>query len=182
MSDSDALGGGPRIAPDEPAWYAVYTRSRHEKLVDAALREKGVRCFLPAVDVLSRWQDRRKLVRKPLFPGYLFAFARALEGAGRVDEALESCREAVAVAERGDDTSRIAQRRGQLGGLLLRTGDGPAGEAMLIEAWSTLAAEGDGDDARGAAAALADYYAGLGRDEDAALWRERSEPPPDAGG
>ena len=55
------------------AWYAVCTRSRHEKVVDRELEERGVERFLPLRKVLSQWKDRRKWVQKPLFPGYLFA-------------------------------------------------------------------------------------------------------------
>ena len=54
-------------------WYAVYTRSRHEKVAHRALAEKGVESFLPLYDILSSWKDRRKWVQKPVFPGYLFA-------------------------------------------------------------------------------------------------------------
>ncbi len=53
-------------------WYAVYTRSRHEKAVHASLAGRGVESFLPLRDVLSQWKDRRKWVAKPLFPGYVF--------------------------------------------------------------------------------------------------------------
>jgi transcription antitermination factor NusG len=54
-------------------WYAVHTRSRHEKQVDAFLVDKGVESFLPLVNMLSRRKDRKKYVDLPLFPGYLFA-------------------------------------------------------------------------------------------------------------
>ena len=57
----------------DPCWYALYTRSRHEKLVARLLDERGIESFLPVCDVLSKWKDRRKWVQKPLFPGYLFA-------------------------------------------------------------------------------------------------------------
>lgn len=53
-------------------WYAVHTRSRHEKLVAQQLEEKGVEHFLPLHEVMRQWSDRRKLVVLPLFPGYLF--------------------------------------------------------------------------------------------------------------
>lgn len=53
-------------------WYAVQTRSRHEKIVAQGLGEKGVEVFLPQVDRLRRWKDRQKRVAFPLFPGYLF--------------------------------------------------------------------------------------------------------------
>jgi len=56
-------------------WYAVHTRSRHEKQVNLFLSERGVETFLPLVHTLSRRRDRKKYVDIPLFPGYLFVFA-----------------------------------------------------------------------------------------------------------
>ena len=56
-------------------WYAVHTRSKHEKQVDLFLGERGVETFLPLVHTLSRRRDRKKYVDIPLFPGYLFVFA-----------------------------------------------------------------------------------------------------------
>ncbi len=53
-------------------WYAVYTTVRHEKKVNEALVEKGIETFLPLREVLSQWKDRRKRIKIPLFPGYLF--------------------------------------------------------------------------------------------------------------
>ena len=43
-------------------WYAVTTRSRHEKVVAKQLWQKDIECFLPLHEVLSRWKDRRKRV------------------------------------------------------------------------------------------------------------------------
>ncbi len=56
-------------------WYAVHTRSRHEKQVDLFLSERGIDTFLPLVHTLSRRRDRKKYVDIPLFPGYLFVCA-----------------------------------------------------------------------------------------------------------
>jgi transcription antitermination factor NusG len=55
-----------------PRWYAVYTRSRHEKRVHAHLLGMSVECFLPLCNTLTRWKDRNTYVQLPLFPGYLF--------------------------------------------------------------------------------------------------------------
>ena len=55
-----------------PRWYALYTRSRFEKKMLAALSERGIEVFLPMREVVSRWKDRKKKVWLPLFPGYLF--------------------------------------------------------------------------------------------------------------
>jgi transcription antitermination factor NusG len=53
-------------------WFALATRARHEKKVLSLLEAKGVETFLPLISQLHRWSDRKKLVRVPLFPGYLF--------------------------------------------------------------------------------------------------------------
>jgi transcription antitermination factor NusG len=54
-------------------WYAVRTRSRHEKRVNEQLTARGIDSFLPLVERRRQWKDRRKLVAFPLFPGYCFA-------------------------------------------------------------------------------------------------------------
>ena len=53
-------------------WYALYVKSRHEFFVSSELRRKGVETFLPSVTKLNQWNDRKKQVEMPLFPGYLF--------------------------------------------------------------------------------------------------------------
>jgi len=58
---------------DEKSWYAVYTKSRHEKVAAEQLWQRQVEVFLPLRNVVSKWKDRRKEVQFPLFPGYLFA-------------------------------------------------------------------------------------------------------------
>ncbi len=54
-------------------WYALRTRSRHEKMVRDQLAARGVEPFLPLIERSRQWKDRRKLVAFPLFPGYCFA-------------------------------------------------------------------------------------------------------------
>ncbi len=53
-------------------WYAVHVRSRHEFKVLGRLTKAGIDAFLPVVERLNKWKDRKKLVSFPLFPGYLF--------------------------------------------------------------------------------------------------------------
>jgi transcription antitermination factor NusG len=62
----------PHLPADEARWYAVRTRSRHEKIVANQLQSQDVTTFLPLVAQVHRWSDRRKVVRVPLFPGYTF--------------------------------------------------------------------------------------------------------------
>jgi transcriptional antiterminator NusG len=55
-------------------WFAIWTRSRHEKLVRDQLEKKSdVDVFLPTIGKWSRWKDRKKKIDWPLFPGYVFA-------------------------------------------------------------------------------------------------------------
>jgi transcription antitermination factor NusG len=56
-----------------PRWFAVWTRSRHERAVFDQLTERGIEAFLPTTPRWSRWKDRTKKVEWPLFPGYCFA-------------------------------------------------------------------------------------------------------------
>jgi transcriptional antiterminator NusG len=56
-----------------PPWFAIWTRSRHEKAVHEQLGRKDVESFLPTVTRWSRWKDRKKQIDWPLFPGYVFA-------------------------------------------------------------------------------------------------------------
>lgn len=56
-----------------PRWYALRTRSRHEKRVSAQIDRQGVNVFLPLIGRRSRWKDRTVQVQFPLFPGYCFA-------------------------------------------------------------------------------------------------------------
>jgi transcriptional antiterminator NusG len=58
---------------DKAAWYAIWTRSRHEQVVRQQLEQKSIDVFLPTVLKWSRWKDRKKQVSWPLFPGYCFA-------------------------------------------------------------------------------------------------------------
>ena len=58
--------------PDLTRWYALYVRSRFEKKIDIDLREQGIESFLPLVEEVHVWSDRKKKVLEPLFRGYLF--------------------------------------------------------------------------------------------------------------
>jgi transcription antitermination factor NusG len=55
-----------------PMWFAVYTRSRHEQRVYDRLCALDIEVFLPMMESVRQWSDRRKRIMMPLFPGYLF--------------------------------------------------------------------------------------------------------------
>lgn len=56
----------------QPHWYAIRTRSRHEKIVAEHLRSQGMESFLPVVKRSHKWTDRTKEVELPVFAGYIF--------------------------------------------------------------------------------------------------------------
>jgi transcription antitermination factor NusG len=62
----------------EPHWYAVHTRSRHEKLVVNQLERRGIKTLLPLIREVHRWSDRRKIVQQPLFSCYAFVHMQLL--------------------------------------------------------------------------------------------------------
>jgi transcription antitermination factor NusG len=62
-----------RPLPEIPQWYAIRTRSRHEKMVADQLEKQGIESFLPLVKRTHKWSDREKEVELPLFSGYSFA-------------------------------------------------------------------------------------------------------------
>ena len=60
------------IQANSASWFAVRTRSRHEKKAAFEIGVKGFTSFLPLVARKQRWSDRIKEVELPLFPGYVF--------------------------------------------------------------------------------------------------------------
>jgi transcription antitermination factor NusG len=54
------------------SWYAVHTRSRHEKRIASELQARGITTFLPLVTEMHKWSDRKMKVEVPLFSCYLF--------------------------------------------------------------------------------------------------------------
>jgi len=58
--------------PNGASWFAVHSRSRHEKRIQQYLQTNAIDCFLPLYGAVHKWKDRRALVSVPLFPGYLF--------------------------------------------------------------------------------------------------------------
>jgi transcription antitermination factor NusG len=57
---------------EKRCWLAAYTRSRHESQVAGQLHVKGVESLLPTYEKFSRWSDRVRRSKAPLFPGYVF--------------------------------------------------------------------------------------------------------------
>lgn len=58
--------------PPKIVWYAAYTPPKSEKKAALMLDRIGVDYFLPIIDEVRQWSDRKKTVSVPLFPNYIF--------------------------------------------------------------------------------------------------------------
>ena len=72
MASATLLSEVTNVEPQAARWYAIYTSSRHEKVVAKQLEDRGIESFLPLYRSWHRWKDRRKLVDLALFPSYVF--------------------------------------------------------------------------------------------------------------
>jgi len=59
-------------SPGTARWYAVYTKHQHERKSADLLARKGIEVYLPLYRCVRQWQDRKKKLVLPLFPGYVF--------------------------------------------------------------------------------------------------------------
>jgi transcriptional antiterminator NusG len=57
---------------DASQWFAVWTRSRQEKVAASMLDSLDIVTFLPLKSEVRQWSDRKCTVTTPLFSGYLF--------------------------------------------------------------------------------------------------------------
>jgi len=53
-------------------WYAIYVKSRYEKKTSKLLADKHIEVYLPLINRLKQWSDRKKMVEEPLFKSYIF--------------------------------------------------------------------------------------------------------------
>src|SRR2546422_256381 len=72
IEDAGVVHAGAVRAAPALAWHALWTRSHCEQLVHDQLAVKGFDLFLPRIDQWSRRGGVRRLIRVPLFPGYVF--------------------------------------------------------------------------------------------------------------
>lgn len=73
LSEADAVSlQGFNIGHEDIPWHVIHTCCHHEARVEERLQTKGLEVFLPRFTSVSQWRDRKKLLKVPLFPGYLF--------------------------------------------------------------------------------------------------------------
>ena len=79
----------PSNMDEQRKWFAVYTRSHHEKRIAQYYTERDIEHLLPIARVQREWSHYRKVtIELPLFPNYVFVHisrrerTRALEVPG----------------------------------------------------------------------------------------------------
>jgi transcription antitermination factor NusG len=60
------------FAREASKWYAIQTMARHEKRVAQHLQENRIATFLPLLQQIHKWSDRRSKVEVPMFSCYTF--------------------------------------------------------------------------------------------------------------
>ena len=60
------------VQPQTKSWYVLYTKPRHEKKLAERLQSEGWTVYCPLTTTTKQWSDRKKVVKEPLFKGYLF--------------------------------------------------------------------------------------------------------------
>src|SRR6478672_10641632 len=53
-------------------WYIIYTFPNLEKRIHAELIRKSIKAYLPLQKVIRKWSDRKKELKIPMFPNYIF--------------------------------------------------------------------------------------------------------------
>ncbi len=56
-------------------WYVLQSKPLKEIKVFEQIRKKNIDVYLPLIETIRYWSDRKKKVKVPLFPGYLFVYA-----------------------------------------------------------------------------------------------------------
>ena len=77
-----------RVVGHSMPWYAIQTKPRKERVVQAALDRAGIEAYCPRIQMPFGPAKRKSLKEVPLFPGYLFA--RFDFGLDRYDQALSA--------------------------------------------------------------------------------------------
>ena len=56
-------------------WYVLYVKSRCEKKVNDLLQHHNLKSYLPLINKVNQWSDRKKVVQVPLFSSYVFVYS-----------------------------------------------------------------------------------------------------------
>ena len=136
----------------EFSWFALRVRSKFERVASLHLRDRGYEQFAPSYQAQSTWSDRKKIIERFLFPGYVFCRMnpndrlRVLTVPGVVDILGFGARGPEAIPE----TEIMTVRRMVDSGVLLKPWPFlQVGQAVLIEHGPLAGLEGILDSCKG---------------------------------
>lgn len=73
-------------------WYVMQTKPRNERNVLRQVEQKGIEVFLPSIEKIRLWSDRKKKVQIPLFAGYIFIYGNDEERIRAITETIGALR------------------------------------------------------------------------------------------
>ena len=68
----DALFGGLEPSEHPYLWFVVHTKPRWEKKFAHYCKLHNINYYLPLIDSVRVYHERKVIFKKPLFPGYIF--------------------------------------------------------------------------------------------------------------
>ncbi len=63
----------------EKYWFALYTKPRNEFKAQLQIEAVSITTYLPSTIQVHQWSDRKKKIRQPLLPGYIFIYGSERE-------------------------------------------------------------------------------------------------------
>lgn len=121
-------------------WYVVHTQPNGERRADLNLRRQGFATYLPHYARRRRHARRQELVKRPLFPRYLFVGLdlardrwRAVQSTFGVNRLVLACEEPLPVPDGVIDAIRARENGDGLVALGLPAGVGPGSRVRLVD-------------------------------------------------
>ena len=68
----DELFGDLNLGDGDYEWYVVHTKPRCEKKLAEFSKQYGINYYLPLIDSVRVYKNRKVKFTKPMFPGYVF--------------------------------------------------------------------------------------------------------------
>lgn len=60
-------------------WFALYTKPRHEFKAEEQISKSGIISYLPTIQKVKQWSDRKKKISEPVLRGYIFIYATEIQ-------------------------------------------------------------------------------------------------------
>ena len=57
---------------DSKKWFVLYTKHNFGKKIEQQCRKLDIEVFFPVITTVKQWRDRKKEVKVPIFPSYIF--------------------------------------------------------------------------------------------------------------